>query len=121
MRYLFLLLLLFLFQSGAQDTDSQYKVHCDCEHIAGVLEGTKEEADSQCMKLTEELMQADLGAVGLLCDDNSCTCIFSHSVFAFGSDRESAIENAKSTCAALSKVTSKDFAITSPEKCKDEQ
>ena len=118
--------LLFLLPLGVQaqdssDAESQYKVHCDCEHTAGVFEGTREEANAECMRVTAALMQADLGAIGLSCDDNGCTCIFSHSVFAFGSDRDSAIENAESTCSALSQETSKDFAITSPEACKDEQ
>lgn len=128
MRYLSLLSLLFLFQSEVQAQDSQYKVHCDCEHIAGVLEVSqgsereqKEEALPQCLELTKELRDTDLGAIGLLCNDNNCTCIFSHSVYAFGRDRDSAIENAKSTCSAVSTSTSKEFAITSPDECKDEQ
>ena len=127
MKYLSLFLFLFLFQSVAQeDTDSNYQVHCDCQYVAGV--GTEQ----WCVVETEELMQADLGAIHFDCGDNdnldhlkdnnkNCTCIFSHSVYAFGSNRDSAIENAKATCAAVSKETSKNFVIRSPEKCKDEQ
>ena len=127
MKYLFILLFFFLFPFGIQaqsndDVNSQYKVHCDCEHIAGVLENTtKEEANDPCIDLTRELSQTDLGAVGIQCEGNDCTCIFSHSVFGFGEDRDSAIENASTTCDAVSQSTGKEFAITSPETCKDEQ
>ena len=124
MKYL---LFFFLFPFGVQaqgnnDVNSQHKVHCDCEHIAGVLENTtKQEALSPCIDLTRELSQTDLGATGIRCDGNDCTCIFSHSVYAFGEDRDSAIENANATCDAISRSKGKEFAITSPETCKNEQ
>ena len=104
------------------NSDLPYKVHCDCEHIAAVFEDTtKLTAGDSCGELTTDLTQRDLGSIGVNCKDNNCTCFFSHSVFAVGNDRDSAIENAKKTCEAVSQLTGKKFEITSPGTCKDEQ
>ena len=124
MRYLFLLsfILLIQFAVQAQDVELDHKVHCDCEHTAGVLDvTTKKEALPPCIELTRELGETDLGGIKIVCNDSSCTCIFTHSVYAFGHDRDSAIVNAVSTCSAVSTLTSRSFEIKSKDECKDEQ
>ena len=108
-------------QNTGIDSNVVYKVHCDCEHIAATIPGNeKRDVEDQCMSITRELMEQDLGGVSITCESGGCRCIFSHSTYGFGTNRNSAIENAKLTCSAVSESTNKDFIITSPEKCKDE-
>lgn len=128
MKYLFLLLFFLSIPSLAQTDDDNaesepsYKVHCDCEHNAGTIPGERgDETLNACIALLGELNETDLGGIKMPCEDGSCPCIFSHSVYGFGEDRDSAIENAKTTCAAVSVQTSKEFNITEPDACKDEQ
>ena len=129
MRYFFLLLLFLSFPSIAQNEEDDtvvepnYRVHCDCEHLAETLQGEKDETLDACIILLGDLIETDLGSVRMPYneDENSVACIFSHSVYGFGEDRDSAIENAKTTCAAVAVQTSREFNIPAPDECKDQQ
>ncbi len=125
MRYLLLLSFFILFPILAQaeegDADAQSQVYCECEHVAGVLqEPANETTINQCVELIPDLVETYLGAFRVPCDENSCTCILTHSVYGVGDDRDSAIENAILSCSDVSEETGREFNIISVDECKDE-
>ena len=110
-----------VFDKPEEQIENQYKTHCDCVYIAGSFKGSKHEVGERCIKILRELHDSGLGAIGVLCERGSCTCMLSHSVYGFGEDQDSALRNAEITCENVAKKTSKDFKIKSRDECKKQQ
>ena len=126
-------ILFFGFSCFAQ-TNAQTKVGCDCLHKAGTV--TVEEGSEQSKKDTASTKCADRIAnihgeedTGLHIDllSNNSTennrsdyaCFAIHYVYGFGTDRSSAINNARQTCALLVRDPQIEETIINPEECKN--